>query len=105
LNNLQIIADPNTYLLKIKYNETVSFNEQIKINILSCDTNQIKKYTHNNILYCENAICKESCPVGEKAKCIPYYTESINDSNLNTCECSDGWTGESCDIKQYIDFR
>jgi len=59
----------------------------------------------NGIQYCENAICNENCPVDISAKCIPYRNETINDINMNICECLSGWEGENCKDKIYIDFR
>ena len=70
----------------------------------NCNENQIRMY-NNDILYCENANCLKSCPVGKTATCLPYYSEDINDINLNICKCYKGWAGDNCDIKQFIDFK
>jgi len=62
-------------------------------------------YDKNRILYCENAICNENCPINKSAQCIPYYEENINNINKNICSCLNGWGGNNCERKIFIDFR
>jgi len=62
-------------------------------------------YGKNNILYCENPICKDSCPVGDSASCEPFYKEKKNDKNKNICKCNSGWEGLNCQDKKFINYR
>jgi len=106
LNNLQIYANPGTYIIHFtieNYNDTIKFNfNQIKINVLGCKDNQIKMFNSNDILYCEYAKCKKSCLIDETAICKPYYNESINDINKNICECIGGYMGDQCKQKNLL---
>ncbi|OUM69523.1 hypothetical protein PIROE2DRAFT_2621 [Piromyces sp. E2] len=109
LKNFQIFANPNTYVLKFKmenYNSHIKFKfNDIEIIVNTCNDNQVKMYDSNGVLYCENAKCKSDCPVDKSAKCIPYYKENINLRDRNNCICLDGWEGENCQNRIYIDFR
>jgi len=58
-------------------------------------------YNKNKILYCENPICQESCPVDISAKCQAYTKENDNDIHKNKCICMNGWTGENCKEKKF----
>ena len=104
-----IFANPNTYKIKLiieNYNGDIDFKfNDIIINVKTCDTNQIKMYDKNHILYCENPICKNDCPVDSSAICKAFQDEGINDIKKNICECSPGWKGDKCDSKIFIDFR
>ncbi|OUM70113.1 hypothetical protein PIROE2DRAFT_1794, partial [Piromyces sp. E2] len=108
LNNLIIYANPNTYKVKLiieNYNGNLHFMfDDIIINVKSCDSDIIKMYDKNNILYCENPKCKDQCPVDSSAVCKAYQEEGINDINKNICECLPGWEGDNCERKIYIDF-
>ncbi|OUM68061.1 hypothetical protein PIROE2DRAFT_4345, partial [Piromyces sp. E2] len=86
LKNLRIFANPNTYILKFSvenYNSNIKINiDDIEIEVNRCNENQIEMH-NKNILYCENPVCKLSCPVNTTATCIRYYEKDINDSKLN----------------------
>ncbi|OUM62719.1 hypothetical protein PIROE2DRAFT_10928 [Piromyces sp. E2] len=58
----------------------------------------------NGNLYCENPICKESCPIKTNAFCMPSNYSNINDKNLNICTCLPGWNGDYCNQKVFINF-
>lgn len=63
-------------------------------------------YDDNNYYYCENPICKETCPISSKAAvCIKGFYEKINDIHSNYCQCPSGWIGNDCDIKDYTSFK
>jgi len=104
--------NPDEYKLLFKVESTsekeIFFDkDNINIKIDVCDKNQYNIYDHNHILICENPKCLDSCPININAKCI------ISDGNVygkniiknNKCQCNDGWTGELCDEKVFIDFR
>ncbi|ORX77658.1 hypothetical protein BCR32DRAFT_270514 [Anaeromyces robustus] len=76
----------------------------MEIIINSCSEHQIKMFKNNDIYYCENPICKSSCPVKTSAKCLPYIKEGINDINKNICVCTNGWTGNNCSEKIFVNF-
>ncbi|ORX56025.1 hypothetical protein BCR36DRAFT_346553, partial [Piromyces finnis] len=107
LTNLRIFANPNTYILKFSienYNNDININvNNVEIEVKGCNKDQIKMH-NKNILYCENPICKSTCPTNSTATCKPYYEESINDRNLNRCECLQGWGGEYCENRVFLDF-
>jgi hypothetical protein len=109
LTSLQIYANPDIYTLIItieNYNEDIKlYFDQIEIQVNSCNSNQIKMYDDNSILYCVNPICKPSCPVDESASCEPYYLSYINDINKNICQCFPGYDGIDCREKILIDYR
>ncbi|KAG4092818.1 hypothetical protein H8356DRAFT_950126 [Neocallimastix lanati (nom. inval.)] len=106
LNNLRIYSNPELYIMDINienYTDEIKLKiNKIKINILPCISNQIKMYK-NDILYCENPICKSNCP-NNTATCIAYYSELYNDIEKNICECMPGWKNENCNEKVYIDL-
>lgn len=111
LNYFQIYAFPNLYTIEIKienYDDAeeveLRFND-IDIRIVECNKNQIIMYNNKGIEYCAEPICNEKCPVGIKARCVPTKRKNINDINLNSCECEDGWEGEFCDTKIFIEFK
>jgi len=88
------------------YNDKVVFQfKDIKIKINDCDDEQIKIYNKNGLLYCENPKCNPNCPVDISAYCKKYYNESINNPNLNICECLPGYNGIYCENKIFIDYR
>jgi len=88
------------------YNDDIKLNfDQIEIQVNSCNSNQIKMYNTDLILYCENPSCKSSCPVGKSAYCKPYYESNINDINQNICLCFSGYYGTNCQNKILIDYR
>ncbi|OUM61998.1 hypothetical protein PIROE2DRAFT_62167 [Piromyces sp. E2] len=91
----------NYYLL----GNTGTFINEISIN--ECNENQIKMINRRGIQYCENAKCKDNCPIKTSANCVPPKNISlnINDINLNKCECLPGWKGDNCSIKIYIDYK
>ncbi|ORX56015.1 hypothetical protein BCR36DRAFT_280564 [Piromyces finnis] len=101
LNNFRIFSNPNRYYLNIwvenngNNNNIEIKNNEIEIEILGCDENQIKMYDKDGILYCENAICKDNCPIDISANCIPYYNERYNNIDKNICSCLPGWTGNN----------
>jgi len=107
-NKLQIFAKPNNYTLRFYVdnieNEIELKFDDIEISVSDCETNQIKMYNNNGIIYCVNPICK-NCPVGESATCIQYYTELINDIEKNICQCLPGYEGNNCKDKKFINFR
>ncbi|ORX59218.1 hypothetical protein BCR36DRAFT_275866, partial [Piromyces finnis] len=109
LNNLKIFANPNSYFLEPvieNYSGTIQFSfDKIDIIINECHSNQIKMVDKYGIQYCETPKCQDNCPVGISANCIPYTYEFINNRTLNICECNDGWEGESCNSKVFIDFK
>jgi len=89
-------------------NEEIKFEtKSLDVRIGNCDPFQYEVYDHNKILTCENAICHHSCPLDFNAKCV------IKDGNFkgkniiknNLCECHEGWIGEYCDTKDFVDFR
>jgi len=109
LNQLQIYANPNKYILKPfienYYDELqIKFNP-IEITIKECTNKQILMINNRGIQYCEEPICNEECNVGIAADCIPYYKKDINDINLNICECLPGYDGNNCKNKVFIDYR
>jgi len=88
------------------YQGHINFDfHDIEINVHDCNKNQIKMYSTNQIPYCENPICKDSCPVDISARCIYNESLPINDKNSNICECYNGYSGENCSLKTFIDFR
>jgi len=111
LNKFRIYANPGIYFLKItfdNYNGIIKTNfDTIKINVTGCNENQIKRY-NNKILYCENPICHQDCPVSVSAICKPNSSTNnnlINDINNNKCVCLVGWDGENCKNKIILNFR
>jgi len=109
MKNFRIYANPNTYIIKIiieNYNDDIIFKfNDIEIEVLTCLTGQIKMKNKNKILYCENPICNDKCPINSTAICEAYYSENINDINKNECKCLSGWGGVYCKNKIFIDFR
>ncbi|OUM60857.1 hypothetical protein PIROE2DRAFT_13300 [Piromyces sp. E2] len=112
MNNFRIYANPNIYYMNViienfenNHIELRFNNIEIKVN--GCDSNQIKMYDKNGILYCESPKCKSNCPILTSASCeAPAKNfEKINDINLNKCVCNPGWLGSYCDIKNYVDLR
>jgi len=61
-------------------------------------------YDKNGILYCDDPICKESCPAPIAATCKAGYSENINNIKSNICECLPGLKGELCNEKIFVDF-
>ncbi|OUM60981.1 hypothetical protein PIROE2DRAFT_13142 [Piromyces sp. E2] len=110
MKNLQIYASPGHYILKpnienYKYNITFKFND-IKIQIMQCNDDQIKMTDKDGSPYCENPICRDSCPVGITAKCVlPSHEINSNNKKQNICHCYSGWKGENCNEKIFVDFR
>lgn len=108
LKHLRIFANPGEYKLKFlveNYNNDIKINfYDIKVEVNGCSDNQIEMHD-KNILYCENPICKASCPIDTTATCVRYYEKDINDINLNRCECIAGWNGNYCDSRVFMDFR
>ncbi|ORX77177.1 hypothetical protein BCR32DRAFT_248134 [Anaeromyces robustus] len=100
LNKLQVYGNPNKYILKPyieNYHDELQFKfDPIEITIKECSKNQIVVVSNRGIQYCEEPVCKDSCPVGISAKCIAYYNKEKNDINLNKCECLPGWDGDYC---------
>ncbi|OUM64329.1 hypothetical protein PIROE2DRAFT_8880 [Piromyces sp. E2] len=96
LNNFRIFANPDTYFLKVSYENYNGFIKKnfdtIEIKVSGCNKNQYKKY-NNKILYCENPTCHPDCPVDISAICIP--SNSSNLLNNNECKCLPGWIGIS----------
>ncbi|OUM66438.1 hypothetical protein PIROE2DRAFT_6389 [Piromyces sp. E2] len=86
--------------------ELVFENDFIRIIATECDKDQYNIYNHDNIIVCENPKCFDSCPVDSNAKCIitdgNVYGKNIIDRN--TCKCNNGWKGDLCETKDYIDF-
>ncbi|ORX53821.1 hypothetical protein BCR36DRAFT_21384 [Piromyces finnis] len=112
LNNLRVYMNPGEYNLVFKVEslleEEILFNKDfIDVKIEACDKGQYNVYDSNNILICENPICPNSCPTNSTAKCIisDNNTYGKNDIKNNKCQCNDGWAGELCDVKIFIDFR
>jgi len=81
--------------------------EPLQIKVEGCDDNQISRRDQDNILYCENPICLETCPVDSTAKCVSFDNNyrGINIAKLNKCVCDDGWEGPHCDQRIYVSFR
>lgn len=77
----------------------------LNINITGCDINQAEMHDKNGILYCEDAVCKPSCPVYDSAICVSNKEKNVNDMNKNICECLKGFIGENCEDKEYINYR
>ncbi|ORX58410.1 hypothetical protein BCR36DRAFT_343580 [Piromyces finnis] len=107
LNNFKIFANPDKYELipKIEnYDKDIQFKfNNLKVSINDCKENQIKMIDKKSrIQYCENAKCLDNCPIDITAKCIPYLKESINDINMNICECLPGWGGINCGDKIFL---
>ncbi|OUM61162.1 hypothetical protein PIROE2DRAFT_12876 [Piromyces sp. E2] len=108
LNNLQIFANPNEYVLipKIEnYDDDIKYkSDNIMVSINDCKEDQIKMINEKNkIQYCEDARCNENCPVDISARCIPFKNGEINDINKNLCECLSGWEGEICIPNYFIE--
>lgn len=72
-----------------------------------CNDDQISKRDRDKILYCENPICLDSCPININAKCISFdnNTRGINNAKLNKCVCDKGWNGINCDEMIKVSFR
>jgi len=117
MSNLRIIANPNIYKLKYSISNYKIFSNydytkitynipDIEIEVSNkCEDSYIKMYDKNNILYCEKAVCQDSCPVDITALCIPYNQDSkTNDKENNICQCMEGWTGAICNEKVFIDY-
>jgi len=76
-----------------------------KITVRNCDENQLKMYKKNDILYCENPNCGETCPVESgHAICKPNNVNIINDITNTKCECLPGWEGENCDKMIFVNY-
>ncbi|OUM63626.1 hypothetical protein PIROE2DRAFT_9772 [Piromyces sp. E2] len=110
-NNLRLFLNPDKYQLIFKVESSLSekilFDKNsIQFIVKSCDDGQYNVYDQNNILVCENPICNDSCPVNSTAKCIisdgNIYSKNIIKHNI--CKCNEGWAGELCDIKIFVDF-
>jgi len=71
----------------------------------NCNSNQIKMYDKNGILYCEEPKCHSSCPIDTTATCISTTLENKNDINNNICQCSMGWEGELCNEKTFLNIK
>ncbi|OUM62264.1 hypothetical protein PIROE2DRAFT_11522 [Piromyces sp. E2] len=112
LKDFQIFAKPNDYILKVTIKnserEIVSKFENITIKVLPCRETQFSIYK-NEILFCETAMCKQDCPTNSTATCLPYLENTtikpINDINKNICKCINGWEGDKCNIKKFVNFR
>jgi len=96
--------------MKIKlenYNDDIIIkNSKLEIKVNTCNEKQIKMYDNKGILFCENPKCKPECPVNSTASCIANIdNENINDPNKNLCICNNGWDGQYCENKKYINFR
>ncbi|ORX53824.1 hypothetical protein BCR36DRAFT_283869, partial [Piromyces finnis] len=97
----------NVFKVESLLEEEILFNKDfIDVKIEACDKDQYNVYDSNNILICENPICPNSCPTNSTAKCIisDNNTYGKNDIKNNKCQCNDGWTGELCDVKVFVDF-
>ncbi|OUM65923.1 hypothetical protein PIROE2DRAFT_6994 [Piromyces sp. E2] len=105
LNNFRIFANPNIYIMHFKIEHYNDNNIQFKTNnitiqISKCNDNQIQMYDRNDILYCEDPKCEDSCPISKNsAFCYPSENNKYNDPKLNHCYCIYGWEGEFCIIK------
>jgi len=88
-----------------KYDINFNFNE-IEIQINECSGDQIKMIDINGNEYCEAPICKKSCPVGVRAKCISLLPE-LNENSImkNKCLCNSGWKGADCGEENFVNFR
>jgi len=111
-NKLRIHANPDIYILKFtienNYKEVILKFSDIEINVSDCNDKEIRKYdSHTNIMYCEEPICLNSCPVDvDHAICLPASNNtSINDPEKNICQCAKGFKGTYCDIMDYVDYR
>ena len=78
--------------------------DPINITVSDCEESQVKLYDKNGILYCENPKCYESCPVDITASCVSPNKYENNIQN-NTCICYEGYSGDKCDQKIFIEFR
>ncbi|ORX76880.1 hypothetical protein BCR32DRAFT_270994 [Anaeromyces robustus] len=78
-------------------------NHNVSVTIDDCKKKQIKLY-NKNYYYCEEPICKDDCPLGEKATCIKNNNYTVNNKHYNICKCNKGWTGEQCQEKVYINL-
>lgn len=111
LNNFQIFAVPNTYIIKIdyeNYDDNLDINvEEIEIDVIGCNSNQIKMYNSYNIEYCVEPECLTECPVGKSAVCVPYNEKDnhINDPSKNKCECLLGWKGSYCNEREFLNYQ
>ncbi|OUM65922.1 hypothetical protein PIROE2DRAFT_6993 [Piromyces sp. E2] len=104
----------NYYLLSniCSFNNVDSYNGNIEIKnnnytvkVSGCSDNHIKRYDKNNILYCIDPICEDSCPIPDNAKCVPSENNINNYPYLNHCQCLPGYEGIHCKNKTFIDYR
>jgi len=108
LNKLYIYANPGYYKLKAaieNYNhkDIIMNFDPINITIKDCKASQVKLYDMNGILYCENPKCYKSCPVDISASCVsPSKFE--NNIHNNNCTCYEGYGGDNCTQKIFIEF-
>ncbi|OUM62398.1 hypothetical protein PIROE2DRAFT_61916 [Piromyces sp. E2] len=112
LNKLKILAQPGQYSLKFeidnfsKFNTKIKIEEEYKLIITKCKDNEIGIYSRNGLLSCEVPICYSNCPIGTSASCISLNTTyNINSPKYNMCTCYEGYTGNDCDQKIFIDIR
>ncbi|ORX51108.1 hypothetical protein BCR36DRAFT_288750, partial [Piromyces finnis] len=107
LNNVKVIANASLYILKISienYYEEIKFDfPDIEVMVNYCSKHQIAIYDNNNILRCENALCKPECNK-ENGICYPSEDNLKNDPYKNNCQCNAGYQGKVCDDKIVVDF-
>ncbi|OUM60244.1 hypothetical protein PIROE2DRAFT_14062 [Piromyces sp. E2] len=108
MKNFRIYSEPKRYKLKLyidNYKDDIKVNFNVTITVNKCSDDQLKM-SKNSAFYCVIPHCKASCPVSNSASCKPYTDEIVetNDANLNNCHCNNGWFGENCDKKIYINY-
>jgi len=86
--------------------QNIKFNvDKMNVFIEECESNQIIMYDKHGYYHCENPICK-SCS-DTTAVCLKSDSniENINDPNLNKCICMDGWIGDLCENRDFVQLK
>ncbi|OUM65972.1 hypothetical protein PIROE2DRAFT_6962 [Piromyces sp. E2] len=96
------------FVIFLKNNEhDIKFNiDKLKVFVKGCEKEQIVMHDKRGY-YCEDPKCISTCPVGETAICEKSKDniENINNPNMNKCKCIEGYIGNFCETKDYVDLK